>query len=102
MNAEWGMRNAEFDRGVVRATTRQRKTPHSPLRIPHSRGVGLGTVRIIAGEFKGRRLKTPAGGRTPPTAGRVREAWVRLPPQPVRGARAPRLYAGGRKSGVLG
>src|SRR2546425_1221335 len=82
MNAEWGMRNAEFDRGVVRATTRQLKTPHSPLRIPHSRGVGLGTVRIIAGEFKGRRLKTPAGDRTRPTADRVREAWLSILQQP--------------------
>src|SRR3989454_7515593 len=93
------MRNAEFDRGVVRVTTRQRKTPHSPLRIPHARGVGLGTVRIIAGEFKGRRLKTPAGDRVRPTADRVREAWLSILQQPVRGARALDLYAG---SGALG
>src|SRR2546425_5454387 len=99
MNAEWGMRNAEFDRGVVRATTRQLKTPHSPLRIPHSRGVGVGMVRIIAGEFKGRRLKTPAGDRTRPTADRVREAWLSILQHPVRGARALDLYAG---SGALG
>src|SRR6058998_445387 len=72
------MRNAEFDRGVVRATTRQLKTPHSPLRIPHSHGVGVGMVRIIAGEFKGRRLKTPAGDKTRPTADRVREAWLSI------------------------
>ncbi len=93
------MRNAEFDRGVVRATTRQLKTPHSPLRIPHSRGVGVGMVRIIAGEFKGRRLKTPAGDRTRPTADRVREAWLSILQHPVRGARALDLYAG---SGALG
>src|SRR3989475_11309203 len=94
MNAEWGMRNAEFGRGVVRATTRQLKPPHSPLRIPHARGVGLGTVRIIAGEFKGRRLKTPAGDRVRPTADRGREAWLSILQQPVRGARALDLYAG--------
>src|SRR2546427_7805335 len=88
MNAECGMRNAEFDLGVVRATTLPLKTPHSALRIPHSHGVGVGMVRIIAGEFKGRRLKTPAGDRTRPTADRVREAWLSILQRPVRGARA--------------
>src|SRR5437667_5313171 len=99
MSAECGMRNAEFDWGVVRATTRQLKTPHSALRIPHSEGVGLGTVRIIAGEFKGRRLKTPAGDKTRPTADRVREAWLSILQRPVRGSRALEVYAG---SGALG
>src|SRR5438128_11902743 len=99
MNAECGMRNAEFDLGVVRATTLPLKTPHSALRIPHSHGVGVGMVRIIAGEFKGRRLKTPAGDRTRPTADRVREAWRSILQHPVRGARALHLYAG---SGPLG
>ena len=59
----------------------------------------MGTVRIIAGEFKGRRLKTPAGDRTRPTADRVREAWLSILQRPVRGARALDLYAG---SGALG
>lgn len=31
-------------------------------------------MRIIAGRFKGRRLKTPAGGNTRPTSDRVRES----------------------------
>ena len=56
-------------------------------------------VRIIAGEFKGRRLKTPAGDRVRPTADRVREAWLSILQHPVRGARALDLYAG---SGALG
>src|SRR5438093_562889 len=99
MNAECGMRNAEFDWGVVRVTTLPLKTPHSALRIPHSGGVGVGMVRIIAGEFKGRRLKTPAGDRTRPTADRVREAWLSILQHPVRGARALDLFAG---SGALG
>src|SRR5213596_4082626 len=99
MNAECGMRNAEFDWGVVRVTTLPLKTPHSALRIPHSHGVGVGMVRIIAGEFKGRRLKTPAGDKTRPTADRVREAWLSILQRPVRGARALDLYAG---SGALG
>ena len=93
------MRNAEFDLGVVRATTLPLKTPHSALRIPHSHGVGVGMVRIIAGEFKGRRLKTPAGDKTRPTADRVREAWLSILQRPVQGARALDLYAG---SGALG
>src|SRR5437870_12882570 len=97
MNAECGMRNADFGWGVVRATTLPLRTPHSALRIPHSHGVGM--VRIIAGEFKGRRLKTPAGDKTRPTADRVREAWLSILQRPVQGARALDLYAG---SGALG
>ena len=60
---------------------------------------GLGTVRIIAGEFKGRRLKTPVGDTTRPTADRVREAWLSILQHSVRGARALDLFAG---SGALG
>ena len=56
-------------------------------------------IRIIAGEFKGRRLKTPAGDKTRPTADRVREAWFSILQRSVRGARVLDLYAG---SGALG
>ena len=56
-------------------------------------------VRIIAGEFKGRRLKTPATGKVRPTADRVREAWFSILQRSVRGARALDLFAG---SGALG
>ncbi|OLB17179.1 MAG: 16S rRNA (guanine(966)-N(2))-methyltransferase RsmD [Gemmatimonadetes bacterium 13_2_20CM_69_8] len=56
-------------------------------------------VRIIAGEFKGRRLKTPAGDTVRPTADRVREAWFSILQRSIRGARVLDLFAG---SGALG
>jgi 16S rRNA (guanine966-N2)-methyltransferase len=59
----------------------------------------LGFVRIIAGEFKGRRLKTPRGDTVRPTADRVREAWFSILQRQVRGARVLDLFAG---SGALG
>ncbi|HET7296016.1 MAG TPA: 16S rRNA (guanine(966)-N(2))-methyltransferase RsmD [Gemmatimonadales bacterium] len=59
----------------------------------------MGTIRIIAGEFKGRRLKTPVGDRVRPTADRVREAWFSILQRAMRGARVLDLFAG---SGALG
>ena len=56
-------------------------------------------IRIIAGEFKGRRLKTPPGDRVRPTADRVREAWFSILQRTLRSARVLDLYAG---SGALG
>lgn len=56
-------------------------------------------IRVIAGEFGGRRLKTPAGDKTRPTADRVRESWFNILQGPVRGARVLDLFAG---SGALG
>jgi 16S rRNA (guanine966-N2)-methyltransferase len=56
-------------------------------------------VRIIAGEFKGRRLKTPLTDKVRPTADRVREAWFSIMQRSIRGARVLDLYAG---SGALG
>jgi 16S rRNA (guanine966-N2)-methyltransferase len=56
-------------------------------------------IRIIAGDFKGRRLKTPASDRVRPTADRVREAWFSILQRSIRGARVLDLFAG---SGALG
>jgi 16S rRNA (guanine966-N2)-methyltransferase len=55
-------------------------------------------VRIVAGEFKGRRLAAPRGTGTRPTADRVREALFSMLGD-VGGARVLDLYAG---SGALG
>ena len=55
-------------------------------------------MRVIAGEFKGRRLHTPRGARTRPTADRVREALFSMLGD-VGGAHVLDLYAG---SGALG
>ena len=56
-------------------------------------------MRVIAGEFGGRRLHTPPGGATRPTADRVREALFSMLSAEVPGARVLDLYAG---SGALG
>jgi 16S rRNA (guanine966-N2)-methyltransferase len=55
-------------------------------------------VRVVAGEFRGRRLVAPRGARTRPTADRVREALFSMLGD-VGGARVLDLYAG---SGALG
>jgi 16S rRNA (guanine966-N2)-methyltransferase len=55
-------------------------------------------VRVVAGEFKGRRLRMPRGAPTRPTADRVREALFSMLAD-VAGARVLDLYAG---SGALG
>src|SRR5439155_1530765 len=74
-------------------------------RVPAGAHRGAGTggggwlIQIIAGEFKNRRLKTPAGTKTRPTGNRVREAWFSILQRSVRGARVLDLYAG---SGSLG
>jgi 16S rRNA (guanine966-N2)-methyltransferase len=55
-------------------------------------------MRVIAGEYKGRRLHVPAGVSTRPTADRVREALFSIL-GPLDGERVLDLYAG---SGALG
>jgi 16S rRNA (guanine966-N2)-methyltransferase len=55
-------------------------------------------LRIIAGEFKGRRIKTPTG-KVRPTSDRVREAWFSILQQSIPDARVLDLFAG---SGALG
>ena len=55
-------------------------------------------MRVVAGEFRGRRLAAPRGVRTRPTADRVREALFSMLDD-VSGARVLDLYAG---SGALG
>lgn len=56
-------------------------------------------LRIIAGEFKGRLLKAPAGRTVRPTGDRVKEAWFSILQQSIPNARVLDLFAG---SGALG
>jgi 16S rRNA (guanine966-N2)-methyltransferase len=56
-------------------------------------------VRIVAGEFGGRRLVVPRDGRVRPTADRVREAWMSILAPELEKARVLDLFAG---SGALG
>jgi 16S rRNA (guanine966-N2)-methyltransferase len=56
-------------------------------------------VRIVAGEWRGRRIKAPAGDRVRPTADRVREAWMSIVQHRLPGATVLDLFAG---SGALG
>jgi 16S rRNA (guanine966-N2)-methyltransferase len=55
-------------------------------------------VRIVAGEFRGRRLQAPRGSSTRPTADRVREALFSMLGE-IGGLRVLDLFAG---SGALG
>lgn len=57
------------------------------------------TIRVIGGRFGGRRLATPPGRGTRPTASRVREAWFSAIRDELEGARVLDLFAG---SGALG
>lgn len=56
-------------------------------------------MRIIAGEWKGRRLRTPTGLAVRPTPDRVREAWMSIVQLAIPGARVLDLCAG---TGALG
>lgn len=60
-----------------------------------------GSVKVVSGELGGRRIETPPGDATRPTAGRVREALFNALDSmgAVEGARALDAYAG---SGALG
>jgi 16S rRNA (guanine966-N2)-methyltransferase len=55
-------------------------------------------VRVVAGQYRGRRLATPRGAETRPTQDRVREALFSIL-GPMNGLRVLDLYAG---SGALG
>jgi 16S rRNA (guanine966-N2)-methyltransferase len=56
-------------------------------------------MRIVAGEWGGRRLVAPPGRGTRPTTDRVREAWMSAVDPYLDGARVLDLFAG---SGALG
>jgi 16S rRNA (guanine966-N2)-methyltransferase len=56
-------------------------------------------MRIVAGQFGGRRLVVPNDSRVRPTADRVREAWMSILGDELTGARVLDLFAG---SGALG
>ena len=58
-----------------------------------------GSVRIIAGEWRGRRIPIPHGTAVRPTPDRVRETLFNWLHEPVVGARCLDLFAG---TGVLG
>jgi 16S rRNA (guanine966-N2)-methyltransferase len=57
-------------------------------------------MRVIAGEFGGRRLHTPPGGVTRPTADRVREAVFSILADHPAGALVLDLYAGSGAFGI--
>ncbi|HET6837074.1 MAG TPA: 16S rRNA (guanine(966)-N(2))-methyltransferase RsmD [Gemmatimonadales bacterium] len=56
-------------------------------------------MRIVGGQFGGRRLIVPKDARVRPTADRVREAWMSILGDRLVGARVLDLFAG---SGALG
>lgn len=56
-------------------------------------------MRIIAGEWKGRRILAPPGREVRPTSDRAREAWMSIVHPRLPGARVVDLFAG---TGALG
>ena len=56
-------------------------------------------MRIIAGEWRGRRIKAPKGRAVRPTSDRAREAWMSIVHPVLPGARVLDLFAG---TGALG
>jgi 16S rRNA (guanine966-N2)-methyltransferase len=56
-------------------------------------------MRIVAGQWKGRRISAPAGKLVRPTLDRVREAWMSILQNDIPGTRVLDLYSG---SGALG
>lgn len=56
-------------------------------------------LRIVAGEWGGRRIQAPSGREVRPTTDRVREAWMSALHPALPGARVLDLFAG---SGALG
>jgi 16S rRNA (guanine966-N2)-methyltransferase len=56
-------------------------------------------MRIIAGEWRGRRIAAPKGDAVRPTLDRVREAWMSMVHTDLPGARVLDLFSG---SGALG
>lgn len=56
-------------------------------------------MRIVAGQWKGRRIAAPPGTQVRPTLDRVREAWMSILQLEIPGARVLDLYSG---SGALG
>ena len=56
-------------------------------------------MRVVAGRWRGRPLRSPPGDRTRPTSDKVRQAWLNILRLDVPGARALDLFAG---SGALG
>jgi 16S rRNA (guanine966-N2)-methyltransferase len=56
-------------------------------------------MRIVAGEWGGRRIQAPPGRGTRPTTDRVREAWMSTVAPHLPGSRVLDLFAG---SGALG
>ena len=56
-------------------------------------------MRIVAGEWRGRIIKSPTGDQVRPTRDRIREAWMSIVAVRLPGARVIDLFAG---SGALG
>jgi 16S rRNA (guanine966-N2)-methyltransferase len=56
-------------------------------------------VRIVAGQWRGRRIEAPPGRGVRPTLDRVREAWMSIVHIELPGSRVVDLFAG---SGALG
>ncbi|NGX26610.1 MAG: Ribosomal RNA small subunit methyltransferase D, partial [Chlamydiae bacterium] len=57
-------------------------------------------MKILAGKYKNRPLKTPKGDRTRPTASKVRESIFSILQNQIEGARFLDLFAGSGSMGL--
>ncbi|MBL9123638.1 MAG: RsmD family RNA methyltransferase [Planctomycetaceae bacterium] len=71
---------------------KNQRRPQPPAREPGD--AGPGTVRIVGGEFRGRKLRYSGDERTRPMKDRVREAVFNLLTTSVKGTHAIDLFAG--------
>ena len=84
-----------FDRRY-RVQTREKRIPR---KIDAAAGAGRFSMRIIAGEWRGRQIAAPKGDSVRPTLDRVREAWMSMVHTSLPDERVLDLFAG---SGALG
>src|SRR6185503_4236178 len=88
-----------FASSATNGTVKRACRRASPISSEPRRPTVSGAMRIVAGRWRGRRIKAPAGDRVRPTADRVREAWMSIVGPWIPGARVLDLFAG---SGALG
>src|SRR5690242_9728688 len=96
LNAEWPMLNAKCP--MLDARNR----PVRGTRFLGHRAMGIGhciAMRVIAGRYKGRRLKAPAWDGLRPTSDKLRETLFNILAPRIEGARVIDGYAG---TGAIG
>jgi 16S rRNA (guanine(966)-N(2))-methyltransferase RsmD len=99
---ERGIRAARESRRLARPQRRRppgERRRHADVRVAAPVGTAMGTLRIVAGRLRGRRLRLPADATFRPTSDRVRESLFNILGQDLSGFDVLDLFAG---SGAIG